>query len=214
MRLSVVVYNAQNTDGASEVAQAKSIAEKNIFPQMAPHQKLLLVPGVYGNTPKSCERAGGSGASCSIEAQEVQVVDKLDGFFECVCSLLHARALCHALTLLPEHRWAKTDGRVAGFNPWVSAEPIQMQSSPAQLGRCKKLRCKSTVHVCVLRLKPQRSCCTAFWTSGRAERSPERHGAGSCRDARGAGQAPADWRVHCGAANWKGLKMENAVGNK
>lgn len=159
MRLSVVVYNAQNTDGASEVAQAKSIAEKNIFPQMAPHQKLLLVPGVYGNTPKSCERAGGSGASCSIEAQEVQVVDKLDGFFECVCSLLHARALCRALRLLPERRWAKTDGRVAGFNPWVSAEPIQMQSSSVHLHpalidlleiqpllicwRCKKLRCKS-----------------------------------------------------------------------
>ena len=71
-------------------------AEKTIFPQMAPHQKLLLVPGVYGNTPAKCEKAGGSAAVCSLDAQAIQVVAKLDGFFE----------------------WAKGEKRIAGFNPW------------------------------------------------------------------------------------------------
>lgn len=76
------VYNAQNDDGACEVALVRSAAEKTIFPQLAPHQKLLLVPGVYGNTPAQCEKAGGTAAVCSLDAQARQVVAKLDGFFE------------------------------------------------------------------------------------------------------------------------------------
>lgn len=101
------VYDAQNTDGANEVALARSIAEKTIFPQLAPHQKLLLVPGVYGNTPAACEKAGGSAAVCSLDAQAVQVVKKLDGFFE----------------------WAKAEERIAGFNPWHFGHRASRQNS-------------------------------------------------------------------------------------
>ena len=90
------MYDAQNVDGASEVAKARSLAEKKIFPLLAPHQKLLLVPGVYGNTPAACEKAGGSAAVCSLEAQATQVVAKLEGFFS----------------------WAQIDNRIAGFNSW------------------------------------------------------------------------------------------------
>ena len=90
------VYDKQNVDGASEVAMVRSIAEKTIFPQLAPHQKLLLVPGVYGNTPATCEKAGGSAAVCSLDAQATQVVAKLEGFFS----------------------WAKIEDRIAGFNSW------------------------------------------------------------------------------------------------
>lgn len=90
------VYNAQNDDGASEVTMVRSIAEKTIFPLLAPHQKLLLVPGVYGNTPAACEKAGGAAAACSLDAQATQVVAKLEGLFA----------------------WAKTEGRIAGFNSW------------------------------------------------------------------------------------------------
>ena len=90
------VYNAQNDDGASEVAMVRTIAEKTIFPLLAPHQKLLLVPGVYGNTPVACEKAGGAAAVCSLDAQAAQVVAKLEGLFA----------------------WAKTEDRIAGFNSW------------------------------------------------------------------------------------------------
>lgn len=90
------VYNAQNDDGASEVAMVRTIAEKTIFPMLKPHQKLLLVPGIYGNTPAVCKEAGGAGMVCSLHAQAEQVVAKLDGFFA----------------------WAKTEDRIAGFNGW------------------------------------------------------------------------------------------------
>ena len=90
------VYNAQNDNGTSEVAMARSIAEKTIFPLLAPHQKLLLVPGVYGNTPTTCVKAGRSAATCSLDAQATQVVAKLEGFFS----------------------WAKGEERIAGFNSW------------------------------------------------------------------------------------------------
>lgn len=90
------VYNAQNDNGTSEVAMARSVAEKTIFPLLAPHQKLLLVPGVYGNTPTTCVKAGGSEAACSLDAQATQVVAKLEGFFA----------------------WAKSEERIAGFNSW------------------------------------------------------------------------------------------------
>ena len=75
---------------------ARSLAEKTIFPLLAPHQKLLLVPGVYGNTPATCVKAGGSAGVCSLDAQATQVVAKLEGFFA----------------------WARTEERIAGFNSW------------------------------------------------------------------------------------------------
>lgn len=101
------VYNAQNNDGGSEVALARGIAEKTIFPQLASHQKLLLVPGIYGNTPANCEKAGASADVCSLDAQAAQVVTKLDGFFA----------------------WAKADERIAGFNSWHFGHR-GMQNSP------------------------------------------------------------------------------------
>ena len=101
------VYDAQNEDGASEVAMVRAAAEKTIFPQLAPHQRLLLVPGVYGNTPSKREKAGGTAAVCTLEAQAAQVVAKLDGFLE----------------------WAKVEERVAGFNPWHFGHRSHPQSS-------------------------------------------------------------------------------------
>jgi len=88
-------YDAANTDGAAEVAGVRETAETVVFPKMAPHQRLLLVPGIYGNTPSSCAAHGG-GAACALDRQAEQVVRKLDLYLE----------------------WAKSEPRVVGFNPW------------------------------------------------------------------------------------------------
>ena len=103
------LYNAQNDNGASEVEMVRSVAEKTIFPLLAPHQKLLLVPGVYGNMPATCVKAGGSAAVCSLDAQATQVVAKLEGFFA----------------------WAKTERRIAGFNSWHFGRRRTSQWSPS-----------------------------------------------------------------------------------
>ena len=72
------------------------MAEEQVFPRLAPHQRRLLVPGVYGNTPASCVANGGTTAACALDTQASQVVAKLD----------------------PHFAWAKADARIVGFNPW------------------------------------------------------------------------------------------------
>jgi hypothetical protein len=89
------LYDAANTDGLGEYTRVKQLAEQVIFPALGAHQRLLLVPGIYGNTPASCVKAGG-GAACALELQEKQIVAKLDKYLE----------------------WARSDLRIVGFNPW------------------------------------------------------------------------------------------------
>merc|ERR1711957_743034 len=52
-----------------------------------------FVPGIFASSPAHCSS---SGVQCPLDDQAKQIVIKLDGFFE----------------------WAKSEPRVAGFNPW------------------------------------------------------------------------------------------------
>lgn len=72
---------------------AQKIYENSIFPKLAPHQRVILVPGVFGNTPEGC---AAHNLSCPLDEQEAQIVLKLEAYFE----------------------WAKAEPRIAGFNPW------------------------------------------------------------------------------------------------
>ena len=79
----------------AEVRAAREIYEKSIFSKLAPHQKVILVPGVFGNTPEGC---AAHNLSCPLDEQETQIVLKLDAYFE----------------------WAKAEPRIVGFNPYAT----------------------------------------------------------------------------------------------
>ena len=97
--LSVDAYNEGNRDGAAEVALVRRRAERTIFPRMAPHQSLVVVPGVFANTPEGCSK---SGLRCPLAAQQEQVIAKLRGFAA----------------------WAEREPRIVGMHAWVSAATV------------------------------------------------------------------------------------------
>ena len=74
---------------------ARELYEKSIFPKLASHQKVMLVPGVFGNTPEGC---AAHNLSCPLDEQQNQIVLKLEAYFE----------------------WAKAEPRIAGFNPYAT----------------------------------------------------------------------------------------------
>lgn len=88
---SVDTYNGffPGSRGADEVAQAKRDYERGVFPFLKPHQKAMLVPGMFGCLNES--RAGVDHAWI-----EASLLEKLDGYWD----------------------WARSDTRVAGFVPW------------------------------------------------------------------------------------------------
>jgi hypothetical protein len=90
---SIDVYDNRNADGLAEVHAAQQTFQTSIFPKLTAKQKVLLVPGTFGNTPEGCEAAN---LSCPLAAQQEQIVQKLEAYFS----------------------WAKSDARVVGFNPW------------------------------------------------------------------------------------------------
>ena len=91
--LSIDAYNEGNRDGAAEVALVRRRAEKVIFPRMHAGQSLVLVPGVFANSPAGCRR---SGLRCPLAQQSAQVVAKLRGYIA----------------------WAQTEPRIAGLHSW------------------------------------------------------------------------------------------------
>jgi hypothetical protein len=91
--ISIDLYDRHNTDGHAEVFSVKVFYHHHMYPRLHPHQRVLFVPGVFALDPVHCAAKNGS---CPLDKQAVQVVDKLDGFFD----------------------WAKNDSRVLGFNPW------------------------------------------------------------------------------------------------
>lgn len=91
--ISVDFYDEENKDGAAEVAKNKKFYHEVIFPRLRGHQQALFVPGVFASSPEGCMSKG---RKCPLDSQAEQIVIKLSGFFE----------------------WAKTEPRIAGFNPW------------------------------------------------------------------------------------------------
>jgi hypothetical protein len=61
------------SDGASEAAAAKAFAEKIVYPIMAPHQKLVVVPGTF-----ACSNL----TYMPLEASAKSVIAKLKAYFE------------------------------------------------------------------------------------------------------------------------------------
>lgn len=104
--ISIDFYDQGNKDGLQEVRQTQSYVEQVVSPRLAAHQRLLLVPGIFGNSPEICSEEGDP---CPLEEQQVQIVKKLEAFFS----------------------WAKADGRIAGFNPWhFDWRPTMQHSRP------------------------------------------------------------------------------------
>lgn len=91
--ISADLYNAGNSDGAEEVATVQREYRNVIYPKLSPRQGVLIVPGVYANSPEQCSEYL---LRCPVAAQEEQVVRKLRGFLD----------------------WARNDTRVVGFNYW------------------------------------------------------------------------------------------------
>lgn len=91
--ISVDFYDEKNTNGAAEVKKNKEFYHEQIFPRLHPHQQVLFVPGIFASSPDGCMRKG---VHCPLDSQAKQIVIKLDGFWQ----------------------WAKSEPRVAGFNPW------------------------------------------------------------------------------------------------
>eukprot|EP00463_Aulacantha_scolymantha_P002486 TRINITY_DN3237_c0_g1_i1.p1 TRINITY_DN3237_c0_g1~~TRINITY_DN3237_c0_g1_i1.p1 ORF type:complete len:227 (-),score=14.73 TRINITY_DN3237_c0_g1_i1:2-682(-) len=91
--ISIDFYDEHNTNGTHEVELNWNYYNKVIYPKLHSHQGVLFVPGIFASDPVHCTEGN---VSCPLDKQAEQIVIKLDGFF----------------------KWAKTDTRVAGFNPW------------------------------------------------------------------------------------------------
>ena len=91
--------------GQEEAAVSRAWAEQNLYPHMTrPDQRLLLVPGLYATDPVHCIKfTTKHNASCPMDRQEDEMVDKLLNFWE----------------------WAQNDTRVIGF---VRVEHPQVHS--------------------------------------------------------------------------------------
>ena len=99
--ISVDVYNGYlvGSNGTSEVASARKVYEGRLFPKLQPHQRAMVVPGVF-----ACSNL----SYYPLAAQSVQMVAKLDGYFE----------------------WAKAQPRIAGFTPWHFLNRTAPQYAP------------------------------------------------------------------------------------
>ena len=97
----------------------KVFYHRHMYPKMHPHQRALFVPGVFADDPAHC---AAKNFSCPLDKQAVQVVDKLNGFFD----------------------WAKNDSRVLGFNPWHFANrsdehSLGAVSMPSVMAKLKEI---------------------------------------------------------------------------
>ena len=74
--------------GAGEASASQAFYREYILPRMADHQRIILVPGLYGD--RNVSRTG------SMASQEAAVLHKLETFWA----------------------WARDDRRVVGLVPW------------------------------------------------------------------------------------------------
>ena len=95
---------------ASEAAWHRAFYEARLYPKLLPHQRVAVVPGLFGCAtpaqPGGCERNASygtarctcalDGADLSAEGQARHLVAKLDAFAA----------------------WAREDARLVGINPW------------------------------------------------------------------------------------------------
>jgi hypothetical protein len=75
--------------GRDEAAQARAVLERQVYPKLRPHQRVLLIPGAFG-----CANLSRAGVSLAVQSENL--VEKLEAYWE----------------------WAQADERVAGFAPW------------------------------------------------------------------------------------------------
>ena len=77
----------------SEVAIARRRYDGTVFPRLRAHQRVVLVPGVFANSPAGCRAKG---VACPLASQSAVVVAKLEGYAA----------------------WAADEPRIAGMNAW------------------------------------------------------------------------------------------------
>ena len=98
--ISVDVYAGYlpGSNGTDEVAAARQMYETNVFPNLRPHQQVMLVPGIFACSNQSFY---------PLEQQSLQVVTKLDAFFEwvrwCMTQLLSAVLLIASMNEVSSH---------------------------------------------------------------------------------------------------------------
>jgi hypothetical protein len=112
---SVDVYSS---GGLAEVAAVKAAVQTCILPRLSsPHQSLILVPGVFGNSGLPLGQGGCKGLNKYGHPAYAQneTVTMLDLLFE----------------------WAQTESRIAGFCPWhyndrcsVATPPVKCHDAP------------------------------------------------------------------------------------
>ena len=93
--IGVDAYDEANIGGATEDegALAKRWYEDIVFPRLLPHQRVVLVPGVFANSPEGC---ASKGVACPLAVQAEVVVPKLRGYAQC----------------------AAQEPRIVALNPW------------------------------------------------------------------------------------------------
>jgi hypothetical protein len=92
---SIDVYSS---GGLAEVAAVKAAVQTCIMPRLRPHQSVMLVPGIFGNSgfPLGQGRCPGLNKYGHPAYAQNETAAVLQGLFE----------------------WAQTDSRIAGFCPW------------------------------------------------------------------------------------------------
>ena len=79
--------------GQDEPRVCRQKYEQFLYPKMADHQRVMVVPFTAGCDPATCEA---NNISCPMESQAAVNVARLRGYYD----------------------WARNDSRVAGFDPW------------------------------------------------------------------------------------------------
>ena len=93
--LDFVSVDIYDSNGTVEVDVVKSFLGNHIFPKLHPHQKVFLVPGVFGDDPQDCRQHSSDAKSCAtVEEQDAESAKKLALYWE----------------------WATHEPLIAGFN--------------------------------------------------------------------------------------------------
>ena len=125
--VSVDIYAGYTpgSNGTDEVAAVKQMYETGMFPNLRSHQQVMLVPGIFACSNTSWY---------PLEEQSVQVVNKLEGFFNWV--------RIHVLNTFVDTPAASTTSEFAQFPPPLSVARL-CPASPQVFSKFKSFQNQS-----------------------------------------------------------------------